>query len=1359
MSVRFIRPVLAVLIVGLCFSGCNTEQKKPLSARESSPRSAVPGSQPEQTSSSLGRQATARLTLGEAQNQAQKTKLGALERDEPSSQPRVLFFGKVTREGGVPAAGATVELLQLRGVADLVSDVARETVTSTLAGEDGSYELATTGPRLLLLRAGAPQTARILVEASESGCVEQFGARPSRVRRDIFLPSCASIRGKVVDESGQPPTSVTLRAFACGGIAPPLQPGVAEAVAESLETSCTKDGHFQLERAAAGFYLLVVESPGHVPMSMKVKAPCDDLLVRLSSKGAVLEGMVCMLDTREGVASATVRLRLNSTDCQLPLPGFAPLTTQTDSLGFFRFDRLPAGSYDIQAAKEPLGLLEALRPAVHLGEMETSSGVELFLYPGHTLYGTLREHGSGKAIAGAAVISGYGNSMRRSETDQEGRYRLEGVFGGAATLRLRKKGYQLFSANGFLEPFPLPATRLQVERNLEMVPAVSVSGAVRMEDGRPLSGATMEFVLAARGGAPCLSGAMSSSKGLYELEAPPFSTLRVVARISGAPVAFSQPLEVNDKPVSASEIVVKPGGKLSGTVVDPSGGAVEGAVVKAVLTLPMGAETSIAYEVASATSDAKGAFALTPVPEGKLSLVALKKGYAQSPSQELGLSSRETKRGIRLALQTSHSISGKVVDSRGNGVGDVSLDADSISGAEDGSATARSANDGTYRLEDLPSGVYRLSASCSLGSQNKDNVRTDSEHVDFVLGRGDEETSPKLSGMLAGSVLDWKSREPVQDFSVEVQGLEGAEVQKDDTHPGRFTVRDLRLDYGFRLRISSPGYLDLKSKYLSVRSESKPLEREFVLGPGGTIRGRVVKRREKKPLAGVRVELREASEREWESRPGPPAQSCTTGADGTFVFEKVSAGTNSVEFCPEASSLAALERTVEVSHGNVCDLGEVQIGSGGVVTGKLLSKPGGAPVAGALIEVNDNRGNATRSTSTLADGCFRIEGLRPSQYRLRVPEHSLSSWFELNGEETREITLYLGTGVLNGLVLKRGRPALQVAVHLQQEDNSGRRSTQTDSEGRFHLEGLAPGKAHLTLMPAPLYDSTGHGFGGSPIEETIDILGGENSRTYQLPSGCIVGRVVDDSGHPVGNAAVTIFASQATGSYWPAEQPCAPDGGFRFDDLRAGEYQLSVRHAELGYASAKVHVPDDGDSPQVELRLEKVSGGTLVSTALNMEGQPLEQAWCWLTGANGRFFHGCVRDATGVMTIPDIPPGRYQVEVSAWCYSISEHTVDIQAGQTLRIYDVLYSGGGLRWTLLDKEGKPLAGAFCTLTPSSPDSIERPREGVSDSSGTWVVRGLMEGDYDVQANVAGGSRLTSHVHIANGQITFQVSRSR
>jgi len=121
------------------------------------------------------------------------------------------------------------------------------------------------------------------------------------------------------------------------------------------------------------------------------------------------------------------------------------------------------------------------------------------------------------------------------------------------------------------------------------------------------------------------------------------------------------------------------------------------------------------------------------------------------------------------------------------------------------------------------------------------------------------------------------------------------------------------------------------------------------------------------------------------------------------------------------------------------------------------------------------------------------------------------------------------------------------------------------------------------------------------------------------------------------------------------------------------------------------------------------------------------------------------------MTIPDIPIGRYRVEVGSWGFSMGYHDIEVKAGETVRLDDVLYDAGALRLTVTGAGGAPIPGAPCSIAPDDPQSIEKPQSGKADPNGLWVARGLFPGNYTATVKLADGKTATAKMTIVAHEV--------
>jgi hypothetical protein len=224
-----------------------------------------------------------------------------------------------------------------------------------------------------------------------------------------------------------------------------------------------------------------------------------------------------------------------------------------------------------------------------------------------------------------------------------------------------------------------------------------VSGIVQSTHGEPLDGASICMVPARMQCCAAQSCVVSDAAGRFSLEASVVNSAIVIASAEGY-LPLRRPFLESSRGTSLV-LSLEPGGvRLTGNVVDASGGAVLAALVSA-----SGAgDTALAF----ARTASAGRFALT-VPEGTLQLSARADGYSSVVRQidaphddiELILTAASSLRGHVLARETREPVAGtevRVFDANG---------------LQLGSRRATTDEGGAFAIEGLAAGGYFVDAS------------------------------------------------------------------------------------------------------------------------------------------------------------------------------------------------------------------------------------------------------------------------------------------------------------------------------------------------------------------------------------------------------------------------------------------------------------------------------------------------------------------------------------------------------------------------------------------------------------------------------------------------------------------------
>lgn len=381
------------------------------------------------------------------------------------------------------------------------------------------------------------------------------------------------------------------------------------------------------------------------------------------------------------------------------------------------------------------------------------------------------------------------------------------------------------------------------------------------------------------------------------------------------------------------------------------------------------------------------------------------------------------------------------------------------------------------------------------------------------------------------------------------------------------------------------------------------------------------------------------------------------------------------------------------------------------------------PVAGAVIQVTEERMETIAGmpvfgtgrqleTRSQEDGSFLFEGVEPGPVELTA---SGAQWQDSSARlrlaagqdlEGVELTVH-EAAVLEGRVLGQdGTPVIGAEVGRYRPVQPGEMRIQSplalsDADGRYRIGGLAPGRLSL---------SASHGLFGQSVQE-LDLQPGENTLDFWLKGGqAVSGRVLDPSGSPVSGARVWLRASAGA----LPEVLSEVDGGFRFEGLAPGSYQLeavkegegrTLRPVPLQVAEAAV----DG------IVLELAATGTIRGRIVGLKMTELAQVRVsagWGAGVSEVAYDGSYSIAglsSGTWRVVAELPGtgrRAEGEVTLEEPGDAELDLDFEEGLTL--------SGRVR-----RNGRPFAGGAVSLQGSA----TAPAWAETDSEGRFSLRGL------------------------------------
>jgi protocatechuate 3,4-dioxygenase beta subunit len=630
---------------------------------------------------------------------------------------------------------------------------------------------------------------------------EGRGAEPV----ELTLRPGTTISGLLRDRSGSGAAGWLVFARPSGeGGAPGLGPGALR-----TEEPTGPDGAFLLEglNEGASYDLQAMGPPGLGPRRAGVTAPADGVELTVAGSGQI-RGQILDAESGRPVpdfelsytpdASGGMRMVFRAA----PGRGRGPYERQSFHAedGTFVLEDVPAGKWSVEARAS--GYQKGSAAGVSVDEGGTAEGVEVRLSKGGIISGRVLETRTGRPILDAAVraeLSGGGGgpvfSMggeaadNEATTDADGRYEITGLATGSWTVSASHPEWSEASANVELKDGPATV-------DLRLGHGGSIGGAV-LAGGRPVAGAQVGLSTAGEAG---FGGRGFGGGGDQATLSDPAGRFRFDRLTPGRYALGATLRSQSSTPVEA---VVTGDGSQDVTLTLAEGAAIHGTVSGLPDTARSGVNVMASGPdqfFASTRTGADGAFELTGVPEGTISLNARAGDFitsSRSASASVTIGPGQAEAAVEIVFEQGVRVDGRVTRG-GRPVADAVVMAFSESSGGR-SATARTDEAGGFVLEGLREGEYTISANPQNGAPIRRQVTLSGDTT------VDLEAPP---ARLAGTVVEVGSGRPLDDVAVEI-GDEGGGMQfvnrASTDSSGRFSFENLE-PRAYRLSFQKPAY-------------------------------------------------------------------------------------------------------------------------------------------------------------------------------------------------------------------------------------------------------------------------------------------------------------------------------------------------------------------------------------------------------------------------------------------------------------------------------------------------------------------------------------------------------------------------
>lgn len=516
------------------------------------------------------------------------------------------------------------------------------------------------------------------------------------------------------------------------------------------------------------------------------------------------------------------------------------------------------------------------------------------------------------------------------------------------------------------------------------------------------------------------------------------------------------------------------------------------------------------------------------------------------------------------------------------------------------------------------------------------------------------EMTPHLDA-LTGTVFD-ATGGVVEDAVVQVERVRPA----GDWPFAYETVTDVEGRYAIAARpgeaVVSASHPDYTEGRVTLSLGRGPQTFDFRLMPAAVVSGTVIDSATAAPVSGATVDA--------------GGKSVITDRDGRFRLGGLDPGKlRLVAHTPELVSHADVFITLSLAEHreNVV----LMLEPAAMIHGQVLSTERGEPISHARIEVVAGP-SVSRSTVGNTDGTFRLGGVVPGDYMLRVQaDQRLERLVAVEvGFDTAPVTLYLEPGLwLRGRVQPPQEASIEAwplhpqAGHTLEQRVTWRTTAAADQQGSFDVGPLPEGRVKLTAEAAD--GSRGHVTVSADVGTVVIELQAQHR---------LRGKIVNETdGRPLANARLEL--TLAPGAVPPAEASddvvaaviSGPDGAFELAGLEAREYLLTV--LDVTQQRLEVTSPREGrlqvrphDTHELEVQVAGTRGSI---TGVVRPAKGTVQAWVqarpthrvkrsvavaegfWLQQPVGELPAPVLTEADGRFEIHALPPGTYSLDVTA----------------------------------------------------------------------------------------------------------------
>ncbi len=595
-------------------------------------------------------------------------------------------------------------------------------------------------------------------------------------------------------------------------------------------------------------------------------------------------------------------------------------------------------------------------------------------------------------------------------------------------------------------------------------------------------------------------------------------------------------------------------------------------------------------------------------------------------------------------------------------------------------------------------------------------------------------------GSLSGTVLDKSTGLPIVGIAVQAYALPAGTLAGSTASGagGLFSIGSLPPGQ-YRLDLSGPGYQPV-SINATVISDQTTAVNVLLQPTPAVVQGNVTASGTGTPIIGATVRITNAA--------GADIASVVTDANGFYAVGTLPPGTYRVSVAASGYQLVNLPVTLAAGETRV--LNAALSPSPSTVAG-VVSSTAGAPIAGATVDVLDNRANLIVSTTAGPDGSFLIDSLAPAtNNRLRVSAPGFETiilGFQTTPGQTTTVNPLLSplSGEIVGTVTdgENGGPLAEASIRVFNAEGLAIRTATSAADGSFAIPSLSPGSYTLVV--------TDEGYAQRSISAIVTPGGTATVFVALLRlAGAIEGTVLDENGLPLADATVRIFSNNIVVSRVFTDE----NGHYLVPNLAAGNYLVSVRLNNYGGQNLGAYV-EPGQTTAVSFRLSLLSG-TVSGTVVDADtGVPIPGALIAIQlneNGGGILLVRVIADSEGRYIANALHPGSYMISVTAGGYQNQFAGVEITPDATTeQSFSLQGSPGAIHGVVRDIAGAPILGATVTVRVTSASGAVV-QSLFTDTEGRYEAANLAAGTYSLFITAVGYQTAILTVAVQRGETT-------